>query len=449
MSEPLRRRGEAPPTRIAHLGLGAFHRAHQAPWTAEVSDWGIAAFTGRRPDLARALTAQGGVYCLLVRSGDGDRVEVIGSISEAVAAEEVGKWVAVVADDATAVLTLTVTEAAYCRDQSGNLDWSRPDVAADLEALRGGPRSGAALLTVPGRLVAGLDARRRAGGGGLAVVPCDNLDNNGAATRRVVADLAGALDADLAGWIAAEVSFVSTVVDRITPATTDEVRATVARLSGFDDLAPVVTEPWREWILAGAFPAGRPPWEDAGARVVEDVGAWAQRKLRLLNGGHSLLAYFGSAQGHFTVADAAADDVCLRWLQAWWDEAAVTLDRAVLPAAPYCDALLARFANRRIAHQLAQIGLDGTEKLAVRVVPVLLERRRRGLESPAAALILGSWLHWLRSPSGTDDPSAPLAQGPLRQAARAVVGRLDASLGDDRDLVEAVAAAAGGLPEGR
>ena len=433
MTNRLRRLGPPPPVRIAHLGLGAFHRAHQAWWTGAVSDWGIAAFAGRRPQLAQALSDQGGLYSLIVRDNGGDRVELVRAIAQAVTAEEVGKWHAVVSDPATGLITLTVTEAAYRRDRAGGLDRDAPDVAADLAALRAGRTD--RLVTVPARLVAGLDARRRADAGPLAIVPCDNLPDNGDATRRVVMDAAEATGAGLAAWVADHVSFVSTVVDRITPATTDADRRTVAELTGLDDAVPVVTEPWREWVLAGAFPAGRPQWENAGARLVDDVAPWAARKLRLLNGGHSLLAYYGMARGHSTVADAVADPACRAWLQRWWTEAAETLPSVILPADDYCTGLLARFANHRIAHRLAQIALDGSEKLPVRVGPVLAERRRRHLEAPAGLVALASWVVWLRSPAGRDDPASALVNGDDRRSAENVITAVAPTLRDDGAII--------------
>ena len=211
------------------------------------------------------------------------------------------------------VVTLTVTEAGYLRGADGGLDRGRPDVRADIEALRGDPR--ALVRTAPGRLVAGLAARRRADAGPITLVPCDNLPDNGAVAARVVRDLAELVDPALADGSTESVATVTTMVDRITPRTTPEDRRAVADATGLDDRAPVVTEPFSEWVLSGAFAAGRPRWEDAGATFTDDVEPFEQRKLWLLNGGHSLLAYAGSIRGHATVAEAAADDTCRAWLE--------------------------------------------------------------------------------------------------------------------------------------
>ena len=270
-----------------HLGLGAFHRAHQA-WYTDRADagWGIAAFTGRSPTAAEALAAQDGLYVLVERAADGDTATVVQSIVQAHDGGDELAWRAAVADPAVTVLTLTVTEAGYAASATD-----------DVAALR----SGGGALTAPGRLVDGLRARRDAGVGPLAVVSCDNLPANGAVTERVVRGVARLVDPGLDDWIARNVSFVSTMVDRITPATTDDDRAVARALTGFADAVPVVTEPFSEWVLSGDFPAGRPPWERVGARFVADVEPYEQRKLWLLNAGHSLLAYRGRLLGHDTV----------------------------------------------------------------------------------------------------------------------------------------------------
>src|SRR6185437_8923302 len=189
-----------------------------------------------------------------------------------------------------ALVTLTVTEAGYRRTGAGGLDTADPEVAADVAALRA-DGADADAVTAPGKLVLGLAVRRARHLPGLAVVPCDNVPDNGPMTARVVGELADAVDPDLAAWIAGNVTFVTTMVDRITPRTTDDDRTQLGAATGVDDPVPVVTEPYVEWVLSGTFPQGRPRWEDVGARFVDDIEPWEQRKLRLLNGSHSLMAY--------------------------------------------------------------------------------------------------------------------------------------------------------------
>jgi fructuronate reductase len=276
------------------------------------------------------------------------------------------------------------------------------------------------------------------------VVPCDNLPQNGSAVQRVVTSLADQVDEELAGWVRASVSFVDTEVDRITPRTTDSDRDLVAQRTGVRDDCPVVTEPAGEWVLAGTFLGARPRWEDAGAQFVEDVTPFERRKLWLLNGAHSLLAYAASARGHRTVAQAMGDDVCARWVEDWWAEAAPHLDLPEPSVRDYRAGLVGRFANPRIAHPLAEIAADGSQKLPIRVLPVVGAERAAGRVPWAGARVLAAWLLHLRgSGAPVSDPDAEnftlRAGGPLRAAVSRVLDRLEEGLGSDPPLVDAVA----------
>jgi fructuronate reductase len=438
----------AAPVRLVHLGLGNFFRAHQAWYTdraPDAGDWGIAAFTGRRGELAETLTAQEGLYTLITRAAEGDRFEVLSSLSRAHAAAEHEAWLGYFASPAVAAVTVTVTEAGYLRGGDGGLDRDRPEVQADAEALRQDPA--APVRTAPARLAAGLAARRRADAGPITLVPCDNLPHNGEVATRVVHDLAEMVDPDLAGWMADSVAYVTTMVDRITPRTTEEDVRAVAEATGLQDRAPVATEPFHEWVLSGSFPGGRPRWEDAGATFTEDIAPFEERKLWLLNGGHSLLAYAGSARGHETVAEAVADDACREWLQEWWDEAAGYLPFPEPEVAAYRAALLDRFANPRMRHRLGQIADDGSQKLPVRVLPTLRQERAAGRLPPAATRILAAWACHLRGAGvpvrdARADELSPLAKGPLPEAVPRVLAALDPAVGGDDDVVQAVVAQA-------
>lgn len=409
------------PVRVAHLGIGAFHRAHQAWYTQRANDaegagtgagWGIAAFTGRRPEAARALAAQDAVYSLVTRGPSGDTVGTVEALSRVHDGADTAAWLATLADPDVAVLTLTVTEAGYL-----------PGASA------------------PGRIRDGLAARHRAGAGGIAVVSCDNLAGNGRILQDAVLALTAG-DADLDAWVRDEVSFVSTMVDRITPATTEQDIAVVRALAGWDDAAPVVTEPFSEWVLAGAFPAGRPAWEAAGARFVDDVEPFERRKLRLLNAGHSLLAYQGLLRGHRTIAEAVADPALAAELERLWAEQrpGLPFDDAAVAAAE--DALRERFANARIEHRLAQISTDGSQKLVPRIVDPLRERLATGLGPGEAQLgVLAAWtLHLLAGDA--HDPHAEALTERLREA-RDHVSRaslvLDALAPDLTDLARPLA----------
>jgi fructuronate reductase len=436
----------AAPVRLVHLGLGNFYRAHQAWYTdraPDAGDWGYAAFTGRRAELADALNAQDGLYTLITRASDGDRFEVLSSISRAHAGDDHEAWLGYLASPQVRAVTITVTEAGYVRGPDGGLDRDRDQVKADVEALR--QDLGAMVRTAPARLVAGCAARRRADGGPLTIVSCDNLPGNGAVVSRVVHDLAELVDPGLADWIAGSVATATTMVDRITPKTTEEDLRTVREATGLDDRCPVGTEPFSEWVLSGRFPGGRPRWEDASATVTDDIEPYEHRKLWLLNGGHSLLAYAGSILGHQTVAEAVADETCRGWLEEWWSEASRHLDLPEADVAAYRRALLDRFANPRMHHRLDQIAADGSQKLPVRILPTLRQERAAGRLPHGAVRVLAAWvchLHGAGAPvnDARADQVVPLAAGPLPEAVPRVLAALDPALADDEDLVAAVLA---------
>ncbi len=431
---------------MAHLGLGNFFRAHQAWYTDCASDaeaWGIAAFTGRSRGLTDELTAQDGLYTLVTRGSETDRFDVIGSLSNAYGADDHDAWLRHLGSPQVNAVTLTITEAGYLCGADGDLDRDRPEIRTDIETLRRDPT--ARVRSAPGRLVAGIAARRRADAGPLALVPCDNLPDNGAVAARVLRDLAEQVDPDLAAWLVDSVSAVTTMVDRITPRThPDDLRA-VCETTGRSDRAPVVTEPFSEWVLSGGFPGGRPRWEDAGAIFTDDVTPFEQRKLWLLNGAHSLLAYAGSARGHPTVADAFADDSCRDWVEQWWDEASPHLRFGTADIAAYRAALAGRFANPRIRHRLDQIAADGVQKLPVRILPVLRRERAAGRVPQSATRVLAAWVCHLRglgSPVVDELTVAivPLAAGPLANAVRRALDALDHAVGADQEVVAAVIA---------
>lgn len=379
----------AAPVRIVHLGIGSFARAHQAWYTEhapDAADWGIAAFTGRRPDQARALAPQDGLYTLITRGVDGVSYEVISTLSKVHEASETEALLGYFEAPQLALLTTTVTEAGYMRASDGSLDISNADVATDIAALKADPR--AAVATTPAKVVSGLIARRAAGSGAMTVLPCDNLPGNGEAFERVITDCARAVDPSLVEWIKANVSFATCMVDRITPATTDADRAEVAEKCGYDDAAPVPTEAFSEWVVAGDFPAGRPKWEDAGATIVDDVTPFEERKLWMLNGSHSLMAYAASIRGFETVGDAIADPTVLAWVNEWWDAAARHLS---VPSADYRAALIARFENPNIRHLLAQIAADGSQKLPVRIIPALRAELTEGRLPDGPLRAIAAW----------------------------------------------------------
>jgi fructuronate reductase len=387
--------------RIVHIGIGNFARAHQAWYTATADgagEWGISGFTGRRPDIANALAPQQGLYTLIQRGATEDKLTVIDAVQQVRTGTDLGALTEAVADPLTAVVTVTVTEAGY-------------GPASDPQA------------SALGRLTLALAARRHAQSGALAIVSCDNLHANGSVLRARILALSEQLETGLADWVDGEIAFVSTSVDRITPATTDRDVQLVERALGLVDAAPVVCEPFSDWVLSGDFPAGRPPWEAAGARFVSELDPWELRKLWLLNGGHSLLAYLGLLRGHETVADAFADPDLELALDQFWDLAQRLLPAADLDLPAYRRQLRERFANARIGYPLAQIAGDGLDKLRNRVVPVIEAARAGGVAAEPAIRIVDAWTQWL-----IGDPDRVRSD----QNAELLQGVLDSGGGDDQ-----------------
>lgn len=399
----------AGPIRIAHFGLGAFHRAHQAWYTArahDADDWGIAAFTGRSPAAAEVLARQDGLYTLVERGPEADRGEIVASIVQAVDGSDLDRLRAVFRSERLAVVTFTITEAGYRVRGDGSPDLDDSALAEDLRRLRGAAEVGEPMdhppRTALGRLLLALDARRRSGGGPLALVPCDNLPDNGGQLRRGLTRAARLVNDGLADWIATNISFVSTSVDRITPrVTAEEVEAFNATATWRDE-APVFTEPFSDWVLCGDFPAGRPAWEDVGARFVDDIEPWERRKLWLLNGAHTLLSFAGPLLGHETVAQAIADARLRSAVEQFWDEAVRHLPPE-LDLAAYRSALLERFGNPRIEHRLQQIAQDGTRKLRLRIAPVAEAELAHGRAASGCAFAIAAWLG---RPDATGSPAA-------------------------------------------
>lgn len=476
---PVGERRARPPLRAVHLGLGAFTRAHQLWYTQHANahadrnsgadpgtGWGYAGFTGRTAGVADVLCAQDCRYTILERGPDGNRVEVVDALVAASPGADTGALLTALADPAVALATLTVTEAGYRRRGDGGLDTDDPVVRADLAELAaaaGAGRLPGPLGGVPTRLAAALAARRDAGAGPLALVSCDNLSGNGPALSRVVREAVAELaDAGsetgpytgLLDWMDQSVTFPSTMVDRIVPATGPDDLARVAELTGRPDPAAVVAEPFSEWVLAGSFPGGRPAWERAGAQFVGDVSPFEDRKLWLLNGAHSLLAYTGPVRGSRTIAEAAADPVCRAGVEALWDCVTPFLRFPPEQVTAYRAVLLQRFTNPGIRHTLAQVAGSGSQKLAVRIVPLVRRFLDAGETVPAPLTgVLGAWLAYLRGvgepvEDSRADVLVPAAAGPPREAARRVLALLDPGTAESAEVVAAVAAASTDL-EGR
>ncbi|MDM7955196.1 mannitol dehydrogenase family protein [Blastomonas sp.] len=398
---------------VVHLGIGAFHRAHQAAvFNAALASgdprWGVTGVSLRSAGVRDQLELQDGLYTLLVRSGAGSQARVIGSVLDVlVAPEDPRRVVDAIAAADTHLVTLTITEKGYKLDRAtGGLLADDADIAHDMASLEA-PR------TAPGLIVAGLKLRRTVGLPALTIMSCDNLPHNGALLRDAVIAMARAHDAGLADWIAAEAAFPSTMVDRIVPATTDDDIAARRELTGIEDLAMVKTEPFTQWVIEDWFCGPRPDFAALGVQLTDKVAPWEDAKLRLLNGAHSAIAYLGGLGGDEFVHQFVARDAGRAMIETLWDEAQTTLDPpAGLDIPAYRAALLERFANPALQHRTRQIAMDGSQKLPQRLIAPLAERAAAGQQSPALVLAVAAWMRWQagRTDDGTafeiDDPAA-------------------------------------------
>lgn len=400
---------------VVHIGIGAFHRAHQAPvferaLAAGDRRWGIVGASLRSPETRDALAAQDWLYTVIERDGAGERVQVIGALLNLlVAPENPTALVEALARPEVHLVTLTVTEKGYWLDPAtGELMTDAPPIVDELRSLD-------RPTTAIGFLVAGLAARRSAGLAPFTVLSCDNLTSNGARLRQAVLTMARHHDPMLADWIAAKGAFPNTMVDRIVPATTPEAIAAFAAATGVEDRALVIAEPYHQWVIENRFAGPHPDFAALGVQITDAVAPWEAAKLRLLNGAHSALAYLGGLAGLTFVHDAVERPAFRAYLHQFWAETIATLS---LPegfeAEVYRDHLLSRFGNPMLAHRLRQIAQDGSQKLPQRLVDPLLARQRAGLRSPALALAIAGWMRWVqRQLQPGEDP----LYGELRHAA--------------------------------
>jgi len=411
--------------RIVHLGIGAFHRAHQAAYTEDCGDWGSCGFTQRSPQVVGQLAPQDCLYTLLVRDGTATRPQVMGAVREVRCAGADPDGVAArIADPEVSIVSLTVTEKGYRHDPAtGRLRLGDPEIAADL--------AGRPPRTVIGQLTAGLAARAAAGAGPVTVVCCDNLPHNGPTVRGLVRTYAEAYAARHAGaarlpeWIGARVAFPATMVDRIVPAATDADRAEVTALLGLRDLGAVVAEPFTQWVIEDSFAGPRPAWEKAGAQLVRDVAPFEKAKLRMLNGAHSALAYLGGLAGYEFIAEAVGDEAlaaCADRLMT--EDAAPTVDPPTgLDLNDYAGQVLRRFGNAALRHRCAQVAMDGSQKLPQRLLGTVADRLAAGGTPVWAALAVAAWMRHVWAgraddgrPFPVNDPLAALLRSRLAEA---------------------------------
>jgi mannitol 2-dehydrogenase len=390
---------------IVHLGVGGFHRSHQAMYLdrlmeqGQALDWGICG-VGVLPSDSRmrdVLSTQDGLYTLVLAHPDG-RLEarVIGSMVEyLLAPDDPEAVVERMADPQVRIVSLTVTEGGYNTTGIGSFDLADPGVVADLEP-------GAVPRTVFGLVVAALARRRERGVPPFTVVSCDNMPHNGDVAADSFTAFARARDPELGDWVAGHVRFPNSMVDRITPGTTDAQRAEVTRRFGVDDGWPVIAEPFAQWVLEDDFGLGRPPLEDAGVQLVADVEPYELMKLRLLNAGHQCLGYLGSLAGWTHIHEACQDPSVSAFLLGYMTEEA-TPTLAPVPGidlAQYRTDLLDRFSNSHVRDTLARLCVDGSERMPKFLLPVVRDDLAAGRDVTRAAVAVAGWARWA---AGTDD----------------------------------------------
>ncbi len=416
---------------IVHIGVGGFHRAHQGVYLDDVAQltdaWGergVGLLAGDRR-MADALQSQDGLYTVVERSADADTARVVGSMLDYVfAPDDPERVFECLVDPRTRIVTLTITEDGYRVDEhTGLFDASDDFIVHDLER----PTEP---TTVFGYLTEALERRRSGGLAPFSVLSCDNLPENGDIAKLAITSFARLRSDKLADWIAAEVAFPNSMVDRITPQTTDADRELVAREFGIRDAWPVMTEPFRQWVIEDTFCVGRPPFdaiEGGNARFVGDVRPYETWKLRLLNASHSSMAYLAALVGFDMVHDVMADTLFRDYVRSLMNDEVTPL----MPAIPgedleqYKRDLVTRFANPKIGDQVVRLCLNGSAKFPKFITPSVHELRNRGQSCPLLTLSIAGWMRYLR---GVDEHGGPIQiNDPLRDELqrRAREGRLD------------------------
>jgi len=375
---------------IVHIGVGGFHRAHQAVYLddvcrAGVREWSITG-AGVLPGdaaMADALAAQDHLYALVTRDAQTTDVRVIGSITDYVlAAGELEPLVARIAGPETRVVSMTITEGGYPVDEASGDFAPQPD---------------AALPSTFVALARALHHRREAGLGGLTVQSCDNVMGNGDVARTATLGVCAMIDPDLAGWAADNVAFPNSMVDRITPQTAETDRAYLAEEYGLIDRWPVVAETFIQWVIEDDFPYGRPPYEDVGVLLTDDVRPYETLKLRILNAGHSTTTYMAALVGHAYIHEIMADPPLARYLQQFHDDEATPSLPPVagIDVSDYKRTVAERFANPEVRDQVARVCLDGTSKWPKFLVPTVESQLEQGGQVKLSALALATWCQYL------------------------------------------------------
>jgi mannitol 2-dehydrogenase len=432
---------------VVHFGVGGFHRAHQAVYFDELArqglgeDWGLTGVGLHSPAMGEVLSAQDCLYLVVERAGERDTARVVGAMPRYLFAPDQRESVlAALCDPSTKLVTLTITGNGYLLTPEGEFSVDDPLVAGELEDP-GRPD------TVFGYLVEALQRRRDAGVAPFTVLSCDNIPRNGAAARTMVSSFAELRAPRLAGWIEDNVAFPSSMVDRITPETTPEQREEVVRSFGVEDRWPVITEPFRQWVVEDAFSNDRPPLHEVGVQFVSDVAPYELIKKRLLNASHCALGYLGHLVGHRTTAEVMADPSYAAYVSALVDEIRPLLPKVEgMDLDDYKSSLLERLGNPQIADELSRLCRRGVTKMPSYLLPSIVETRRAGRPAPMLTLAVAGWFRYLR---GEDYQGRPIdVVGPRAEEFIALARQNDADprpllrqrdvfggLGDDPDFV--------------
>lgn len=420
---------------IVHLGIGAFHRAHQAFYTEAIlnqfgGDWGIIGSSLRSASVRDQLVPQDCLYTLVERSGEGEKLQLIGAVLDTlVGPENPAALIAQMAATNIKIVSLTITEKGYCHDPAtGNLNLNHPDIIHDLEHLD-------KPVSAIGFLVAALKQRFEKNQKAFTLLSCDNLPNNGEVLEKVILQFAEKISPDFSRWIKTNATFPCTMIDRIVPATTDDDRRDIEARLGLRDEAMVVCEPFSQWVVEDKFADGRPEWDKVGVLLVEDVRVFEKIKLRLLNGIHSTMAYSGYLSGFQYISEVMEQPAFVNLVKTYMArEAGETITApAGFDIEAYQQQLRARFSNKALKHRTWQIAMDGSQKLPQRLLETLREQLAGNGHIDILCLAVAAWIRYV---SGVDEQGKAIeVSDPLTQELRAAC---DANKGNPAAMVRAV-----------
>ena len=396
-AQPPGRQGAVTP-KIVHLGIGAFHRAHQAVYTdefnkqfAESDPWYSVGVSLRSASVAEQLNPQDGLYSVIKSSSQGSNLQLISSVSGVIVApEDPAAVVDLLTKESTAIISLTITEKGYCHDPAtGDLNQQHPDIQHDLENI-------SAPKTAIGFIVSALSQRRHQGLQPPTILCCDNLPENGSTLKKIVTQFAQLVDETLAKWIETNVCFPNTMVDRIVPATTKIDLEDIESNHHFQDLGMVKTEEFSQWVIEDKFSSSRPAWEKVGAIIADDVVPYENAKLRLLNGAHSAIAYLGYLLDYEYVHEAMQDSIFVSYLKRMMHcqiMPTITPPKG-LALERYINELLARFSNSSLNHRTYQIAMDGSQKMPQRLLHTIESRLESGEPIDYLCFAVAGWLRY-------------------------------------------------------